>query len=170
MTNWQKRAGLLGLSLVLLTLACVTALQLFNDNIIFFLSPTELQTKADLVQGKEFRIGGLVKEGSVEELEPGVWHFVVTDMENEVIVNYRGSTPGLFKEGQGVVALGTLGENGEFQANEVLAKHDENYMPKEVAEALKKSGRWQQKETPPPYADPNKPPFDVYGSNTKLQN
>ncbi len=109
----------------------------FNDNLVFFYSPTDLQNKSlkNLI-----RIGGLIEEGSVQKPDSGVTQFVITDLKNSVIVVYKGILPALFREGQGMVAKGKIGDDGVFKADELLAKHDENYMPPEVAKALEKSG------------------------------
>ena len=117
----------------------------FEDNIVFFFSPTELAEKKPH-PAQRLRIGGLVMAGSVEKLEGAVVAFAITDTAKTVTVQYKGILPDLFREGQGVVAEGHL-KGGVFQADEVLAKHDENYMPPEVAQALKKSGQWKPKET-----------------------
>jgi len=127
----------------------------FSDNMVFFLTPSDLAAKAPR-NGRTFRLGGLVEAGSVsrvrEETRP-VARFRVTDGTAAVTVTYAGILPDLFREGQGVVALGAMQSDGSFRAAEVLAKHDETYMPKEVADALKKSGRWEpDKGTPPPPA------------------
>jgi cytochrome c-type biogenesis protein CcmE len=139
-----------------LGLGSATALTLlaFRDNLVFFLSPSELAAKAPPV-GRAFRLGGLVEAGSVtrgrEDGRP-VARFRVTDGSAAVDVSYRGILPDLFREGQGVVALGTLQPDGGFRASEVLAKHDENYIPKEVVDALKKAGHWNPREGAPPPA------------------
>ena len=139
--------------------ACVAAavgltLLAFNDSIVFFVVPAEMATNAP-PPGRSFRLGGLVEPGSVERVRVDgkpVARFRVTDGEAAVQVDFAGILPDLFREGQGVVALGTLRADGGFLASEVLAKHDETYMPKEVAEALKKSGRWNPAQGPPPPA------------------
>ena len=141
----RKRQRLIILLLALLLGGGATALMLnaFSDNLVFFYSPTDLKTKP-VPAGRSLRIGGLVEEGSVKRDSDGVTvHFTVTDLKNKVAVSYSGVLPDLFREGQGVVAEGTLGADGDFQARSVLAKHDERYMPREVAEALKKSGEWR---------------------------
>ena len=121
-------------------------LSALEENIVFFYSPTDLAEK-DLPDGRRFRLGGLVEEGSVKHLGDGLSvEFVVTDLSATVPVVYRGPLPDLFREGQGVVTEGVLTAAGVFEADSVLAKHDENYMPPEVAEALKKSGQWQGQE------------------------
>jgi cytochrome c-type biogenesis protein CcmE len=114
------------------------ALQAFRENVLFFFSPSEI-VAGDVPVERGFRLGGMVLDGSVER-EPGslTVNFVVTDFAHSIPVHYTGVLPDLFKEGQGVVARGRLTEDGSFMAEEVLAKHDENYMPPEVAEALER--------------------------------
>ena len=125
-------------------------LSALEENIVFFYSPTDLAEK-DLPDGRRFRLGGLVEEGSINHLSDGLTvEFVVTDLSATVPVVYRGPLPDLFGEGQGVVTEGELTAAGVFEADWVLAKHDENYMPPEVAEALKKSGQWQGQESSQP--------------------
>jgi cytochrome c-type biogenesis protein CcmE len=115
----------------------------FDEDLVFFFSPTELQAK-EVRPDQRIRIGGLVEEGSLAKQADGVTvSFRVTDLTTVLPVTYKGILPDLFREGQGVVAEGRLGPDGVFVASEVLAKHDENYMPREVAEALKKSGEWK---------------------------
>jgi cytochrome c-type biogenesis protein CcmE len=145
----RKRRRLLLLSIALLLLAGATALVLnaFDDSLVFFYSPTELAEKS-VAPGQRLRIGGLVEEGSVVKEADGVTvRFRVTDLNRALDVVYRGVLPDLFREGQGVVAEGTLAEDGSFLAASVLAKHDETYMPPEVAEALKKQGVWRDGAT-----------------------
>jgi cytochrome c-type biogenesis protein CcmE len=111
-----------------------------QENMLYFQSPSEL-SQQPMPAGRQFRLGGLVKPGSVERLGEGLTtQFVVTDGPEEVTVEYVGTLPDLFREGQGVIARGSLDDSGLFAASEVLAKHDENYMPPEVADALKESG------------------------------
>jgi cytochrome c-type biogenesis protein CcmE len=117
-----------------------------NDQIVFFQSPTDIASK-NVPQGQRIRLGGLVEDGSVIKTDNAQVTFRVTDLENTVAVSYKGILPDLFREGQGVVTEGTLQPDGTFVADSVLAKHDENYMPKEVAEALKDQGQWQGKES-----------------------
>ncbi len=126
-------------------LGAVVALVLvaLEDSIVFFYGPSELVARAPPA-GQRLRIGGLVVEGSVKRAEDGVSiRFEVTDLAHAVPVVFRGMLPDLFSEGQGVVAEGALDADGVFVASQVLAKHDESYMPPEVAEALKKSGKWK---------------------------
>jgi cytochrome c-type biogenesis protein CcmE len=137
--------------------ACLAAavgltLSALSDNLTFFLSPTEVAAKAPAA-GRSFRLGGLVEAGSVRKLQQNGKagaHFRVTDGNSAVDVDFAGILPDLFREGQGVVTLGTMRPNGSFLASEVLAKHDETYMPKEVADALKKNGHWNPAEGKPP--------------------
>jgi cytochrome c-type biogenesis protein CcmE len=137
----HQRLALLGLGILTLGAAAALVLTAFEDNLVFFHTPTELATK-QVAPTQRLRIGGLVAENSVVKSGSDV-RFVVTDGANAINVAYRGLLPDLFREGQGIVAEGTF-QNGVFTAREVLAKHDENYMPPEVVEALKKSGEWQR--------------------------
>jgi cytochrome c-type biogenesis protein CcmE len=120
-----------------------------QDNVLFFYSPTDIVDNPERVpSGRVFRIGGLVQNGSVKRDTGLDVQFVVTDGKNAVPVNYSGVLPDLFREGQGVVALGTRDSAGVFKASEVLAKHDETYMPPEVVDALKRAGKWKEGEGP----------------------
>ncbi len=141
MTRKRRRMVMLGAGMLALFSAAALVLTAFEDNLVFFYSPTDiLEGKAP--QGRALRLGGLVEEGSVQRGSGLEVQFRVTDLAEAVPVAYKGILPDLFREGQGVVVQGRL--NGSlFQADEVLAKHDENYMPPEVAEALKKSGQWK---------------------------
>ena len=139
----SRRMWLVLLALGGLGGAVALVLMALEENIVFFYSPTELVEK-DIDPGRRLRIGGLVEEGSVVRGgADGLIAFRVTDLSESVPVRYRGLLPDLFREGQGVVAEGMLGADGTFEASTILAKHDETYMPPEVAEALKKSGQWQ---------------------------
>ena len=142
MTPKRKRLWLLVGSLAVLGVAATLVLTALNDNIVFFYSPTQVAEKKPGPE-RRFRLGGLVEQGSVKKDGPEV-RFTVTDLQKTVAVVYRGLLPDLFREGQGVIAEGTLGPDGVFLARDVLAKHDENYMPPEVAKALKESGRWNE--------------------------
>ena len=139
MTPRQKRFAIIGG--VLLALAAATALVLnaFRSNMVFFFTPTQIST-GEAPKARAFRLGGLVQQGSVAREGINV-RFVVTDTAKNVTVQYQGTLPDLFKEGKGVVAQGELNNEGVFMAKEVLAKHDENYMPPEAAEALKRAGQ-----------------------------
>jgi cytochrome c-type biogenesis protein CcmE len=132
----QKRFVLIGLGLVALALAAALVLNAFQSNLVFFFTPTQV-VNGDVPQGRSFRIGGMVEKGSLAREGDGLTvHFIVTDMAKRVPVRFKGILPDLFKEGKGAVAQGQLGVDGTFLASEVLAKHDENYMPPEAAEAL----------------------------------
>jgi len=125
--------------LVALGVAAALVLNAFQKNLVFFYTPTHV-ANGEAPQGKSFRIGGMVEAGSLTREGDGLTvHFVVTDMAKRVPVTFKGILPDLFKEGKGVVAQGQLGANGAFLASEVLAKHDENYMPPEAADALAKA-------------------------------
>ena len=143
MTRRQRRFSLTGAALGVLALAVALVLSALNESIIFFNSPTELVEK-QIKPGTRMRIGGLVKEGSMSRGEGLAVHFEVTDGKRSVPVAYQGLLPDLFREGQGVVAEGALDSGGVFRADSVLAKHDETYMPKDVADALKKQGHWKE--------------------------
>jgi cytochrome c-type biogenesis protein CcmE len=142
MTRKQRRLALISSALAVLGVAAGLVLFAFQDSIVFFYGPSELAEK-NVAPGTRVRIGGLVKEGSVQRGPDQTVVFQVTDTNKVVKVSYRGILPDLFREGQGVVAEGVLVSLSEFKADSVLAKHDETYMPKEVADALKKQGVWQ---------------------------
>lgn len=144
MTRKQRRLSFLIVGLAVLGCATALTLNALEDTLVFFYSPTELQAK-NVPKGRPVRIGGLVEQGSVSRAA-GDTRFRVTDTAKSIDVVYRGHLPDLFREGQGVVCEGMLSDDGVFRASEVLAKHDENYMPREVVDALKKSGRWQEGE------------------------
>jgi cytochrome c-type biogenesis protein CcmE len=147
----RKRRRLLGLALGLGLLGAATAMVLaaFNDNLVFFYGPSDLAAKG-ISPGRRIRIGGLVEKQSLQHEANGrSVDFRVTDGKTDILVVYDGALPDLFREGQGVVAEGRLRADGVFVATSVLAKHDEKYMPPEVADALKKAGRWQEGGTLP---------------------
>ena len=133
------------ISIAVMAAAASTILYTFRENLVFFFTPTQLHEKIDsglFRDEQEFRLGGLVEKNSISEHADGSIRFVITDLTQTVTVEYRGLLPTLFREEQGVVATGKM--NGDvFVAREILAKHDENYMPKEVADQLKKSGQWK---------------------------
>jgi len=144
MTRKQQRLGLLALGMAALAGATVLVLSAFNDNLVFFYSPSELKAKP-VAADRRVRIGGLVEAQSLARGADGrSVSFRITDGASDVAVVYQGLLPDLFREGQGAVAEGKLRPDGLFAASSVLAKHDENYMPREVVDALKKSGRWQE--------------------------
>ena len=142
MTRKQRRLILIGSSLGVLAIAAVLVLSAMSDSIVFFNSPTDIVEK-HIAPGTRIRVGGLVKPGSVQRGENLNIRFEVTDGKSDVAVRYQGIVPDLFREGQGVVTEGKL-EAGGIAADMVLAKHDERYMPREVVDALKKTGRWEE--------------------------
>jgi cytochrome c-type biogenesis protein CcmE len=143
LTAKRRRLYLLLAAGLTLAGAAVLILNAFEDSLVFFLTPTNLKERT-VSTDQLIRVGGLVEKGSVRKESGGLTvRFAITDLTNRVEVTYRGILPDLFREGQGVVAQGRIDPGGRFNASEVLAKHDENYMPKEVAEALKKSGQWK---------------------------
>ena len=147
MTRKQQRATLLVSGVALLGVAAGLVLYALNDSIVFFYTPSEALTR-NIAEGQRFRLGGLVEKGSLKHgADEGV-SFIVTDTDKTMAVSYRGQLPDLFREGQGVVAEGRLGPGGVFLADTVLAKHDETYMPKEVADALKAKGVWKEGQAP----------------------
>ena len=143
MKNWQKRGAIIAGALLALGTASALVLNALNSNIALYVTPTEvLAGKAP--EGRAFRIGGLVKEGSLKREGTAV-QFAVTDTAQTIAVQYQGILPDLFKEGKGVVAQGQMRGDGVFVAREVLAKHDENYMPPEASEALKRAAQTNEK-------------------------
>lgn len=133
----HKRAAAIALGVAALGIAAALVLSAFEKNLVFFFTPSQVAAN-EAPQGRLFRIGGMVLAGSVQRSGIEV-RFVVTDTAKSIPVVYRGALPDLFREGKGVVAQGTLGADGVFQAREVLAKHDENYMPPEAAHAVEKA-------------------------------
>lgn len=142
MTRKQRRSILIGTCVAVLGVAVGLVLFALEDSIVFFYSPSDIAEK-NIKPGQRIRIGGLVEEGSVKRGGGARVEFAVTDTAKTLPVAYTGVLPDLFREGQGIVAEGKLGTDGVFVAENVLAKHDENYMPPEVADALRKQGHWQ---------------------------
>jgi cytochrome c-type biogenesis protein CcmE len=135
----HKRFAMVGVGLAGLAVAAVLVLTAFQENLVFFFTPTQVANR-EAPQGRSFRIGGLVEAGSVKRQTDGVTvRFVVTDTAKSIPVEYRGVLPDLFREGKGVVTQGKLGPDGLFRADEVLAKHDENYMPPEAQHAVEQA-------------------------------
>ena len=147
MSRKRLRLYLVLATLVVLGIAATLILRALNEELVFFLSPSQIVDKQPNA-GQQIRLGGLVEAGSVAKSGETV-AFSVTDLNKAVKVTYRGLLPDLFREGQGVIVEGAFDERGQFVAREVLAKHDETYMPPEVAKALKESGRWQETEGKP---------------------
>ncbi|MHA1597170.1 MAG: cytochrome c maturation protein CcmE [Alphaproteobacteria bacterium] len=144
MKRKHKRLTFVGLALLLIAAAAALILNAYEESIVFFHSPTDIVEKK-VNSDRRLRLGGLVEDGSIEKKADAVVTFRVTDLSNTVAVSYRGILPDLFREGQGVVAEGIF-KDGVFRADEVLAKHDETYMSKDVSDALKKSGQWKPEE------------------------
>jgi cytochrome c-type biogenesis protein CcmE len=147
MTRKSRRLVMIFSALGLFAVAVGLILSQLSGNIVFFLAPSELAAKAP-APGTRLRIGGLVEDGSVVKSGTQTVSFVVTDNKADVKVTYVGLLPDLFREGQGIVAEGVVEGPGQFRADTILAKHDENYMPKDVADALKKQGVWQEDSAP----------------------
>ena len=146
MTRRGRRLALIGAALAVVGAAAGLALYALSDSIVFFYSPSEVIQKA-VASGARLRVGGLVKAGSVVKTADQNVTFVLTDGAHDLKVAYQGLLPDLFREGQGVVAEGVLAGPSQMQAETILAKHDERYMPREVVDALKKQGRWQEGTT-----------------------
>ena len=141
MIKRKKRIYLISLFFITIATSIYLILWALRDNIVFFYSPTEIQQKISIKEINEMsklRLGGMVKESSIKQLNDGSINFTITDFNKEMIVFYKGIIPDLFKEEQGVIAEGSVNKEGMFIANSILAKHDENYMPPEVQNALKR--------------------------------
>ena len=151
----HKRLILILVGLAAIGVAVALVLNAFRSNLVFFYTPTEI-AEGKAPEGRPFRVGGLVEEGSLKRVGDGTSVvFVVTDSAKSIQVSYTGILPDLFKEGKGVVAQGSIQPDGSFRASEVLAKHDENYMPPEAAEALQRAGHPMDKT--PQYQQYKKP-------------
>ncbi len=140
MLNKKVKSRIFSLSIFFFIALLIVFLILksLEDNVVYFLSPSEIHNKSDISFNKKIRVGGLVKNGSINR-QANTVNFIITDLENEIIVSYKGLLPNLFSEGKGVVAEGKLNDKKYFIADKILAKHDENYMPPEVSKALEKS-------------------------------
>ena len=134
----KARIFFLALSIISAVIIIFAILKSLEENVVYFLSPTEIYNKANISFNKKIRVGGLVKMNSIKKNETSI-NFIITDLKKEFIVSYRGLVPNLFSEGKGVVAEGKLKDKKYFVADKILAKHDENYMPPEVNRALKKN-------------------------------
>ena len=152
MTRKQRRLTIIGGSLAVLAVAAALVLNAMRDSIVFFSTPSMVVEK-HVQAGKRFRLGGLVQPGSLVRGDNLSITFQVSDASASLPVAYKGILPDLFREGQGVVAEGALDTFGVFRADTVLAKHDENYMPKDVADALKKQGHWKDEYGAKPQAN-----------------
>jgi cytochrome c-type biogenesis protein CcmE len=151
MTRKQRRLTIIGTAGAVLALALGLVLYAMTDTIVFFHAPSDVAAK-HLQPGTRFRLGGLVRDGSVKRGENQTVSFDIVDAQGSVAVRYQGLLPDLFREGQGVVTEGVLEAPGIFRADTVLAKHDETYMPREVADALRRQGHWQGEEKRPQQA------------------
>tara|TARA_B100000902_G_C27008701_1_gene763629 strand:- start:26 stop:487 length:462 start_codon:yes stop_codon:yes gene_type:complete len=141
MIKRKKRIYLISLFFITIATSIYLILWALRDNIVFFYSPSEIQQKISLKEIDEMsklRLGGMVKESSIEQFNDGSINFIITDFDKEMVVFYKGIIPDLFKDQQGVIAEGSINNKGMFIANSILAKHDENYMPPEVQDTLKK--------------------------------
>jgi cytochrome c-type biogenesis protein CcmE len=145
MTRKQRRLVLIGVAGLVLVIAAGLVLYALSDRIVFFNSPSDVIAN-QLPEGSRIRLGGLVEDGSVVKEADGTVDFMVTDGAATVAVSYRGILPDLFREGQGVVTEGVISGKGSLTADTVLAKHDENYMPREVVDSLKEQGVWRHTE------------------------
>ena len=145
MTRKQRRLTMIGAAGVVMAVALGLVLVAMQDSIVFFRAPSEIAEQG-IEPGTRFRLGGLVEDGSIRREDEQITFFHVTDGGGRIEVRYQGLLPDLFREGQGVVTEGMLDQAGLFVADTVLARHDENYMPREVADALKKQGLWQHGE------------------------
>jgi len=134
----KSRIFFLSVLVILAALVIFVILRSLEENVVYFFSPTEIYNKANISFDKQIRIGGLVKKNSVSKNDTSI-NFIITDLKKEIVVSYNGLVPNLFSEGKGVVAEGKLKDKKYFVADKILAKHDENYMPPEVSEALEKS-------------------------------
>jgi len=133
----KSRIFFLGFAFFIIGLIIFIILKSLEENVVYFFSPTEIYNNSDISLNKKVRVGGLVKEGSINQ-EKTTINFIITDLKNEIIVSYNGLVPNLFSEGKGVVAEGKLNDKKYFIADKILAKHDENYMPPEVSKSLEK--------------------------------
>ena len=134
----KSRIVFLSLSLISATVVIFLILKLLEENVVYFFSPSEIYNKPNISLNEKIRIGGLVKKGSIIKDQTSI-KFIITDLKKEIIVSYNGVVPNLFSEGKGVIAEGKLRDKKYFVADNILAKHDENYMPPEVSKALEKS-------------------------------
>lgn len=146
MTRKGRRLTMIGVAVGALAVAALLVLFALRDNVVFFYTPSEVAEKS-VQAGSRLRLGGLVKKGSVERGKDQAVTFIVTDASREIKVRYKGLLPDLFREGQGVVTEGVLESAATFKADSVLAKHDETYMPRDLADSLKKQGLWQHGKT-----------------------
>ena len=142
MTRKQRRAFFIAVGLAILAFATALVLYAMRDNLSLFVTPSQISER-NIAPGQRIRLGGLVEQGSLRHTGTASYAFTVTDLKKQIEVHYTGILPDLFREGQGVVTEGRLTGNNILAADTVFAKHDEKYMPREIADALKQSGEWQ---------------------------
>ena len=148
MTPRRQRMLAVGLAVTGLAIATALSLTAFRENMMFYIELDQVAA-GNVPETRTYRVGGMVKEGTIERASGSMdVEFTITDYQNSLGVRYNGVLPDLFREGQGVIAHGRLGEDGVFQADKILAKHDENYMPPEVADSLKRSGHFPERTKP----------------------
>lgn len=140
----HQRLIFIAVSMVLLCFAVIFTLNAFKSNLVFFFSPSEIPATGVIGSERLVRIGGLVETGSIQKNDDGRVNFILTDGKASIQVEYKGILPNLFRDGQGTIAEGYLSDIRHMRAIRILTKHDENYIPKEVVDALKRSGRWQE--------------------------
>jgi cytochrome c-type biogenesis protein CcmE len=138
----QQRLIFITASVVCLCISAIITLRAFRDNLVFFYSPTDLQTHT-IEPDRVIRVGGLVETGSITHNNDESLTFIISDGNAKVSIHFKGITPNLFREGQGIVAEGVMNRSNTMEAKSILAKHDEKYMPREVVDALKRNGRWK---------------------------
>ncbi|MFW0776840.1 MAG: cytochrome c maturation protein CcmE [Rickettsiales bacterium] len=144
----HQRLLFIACSVLMLCAATLITLQAFNENIVFFYSPSDLESK-EALPDQLIRVGGLVLTGSVSEKKDNEVSFSITDGKATILVSYQGLLPSLFREGQGIIAEGYLQDRTHIRAKRILAKHDEKYVPKEVMDSLKKTGHWKEGDSTP---------------------
>ena len=148
MTPRRQRMLAVGLAVTGLAIATALSLTAFRENMMFYIELDQVAA-GNVPETRTYRVGGMVKEGTIERASGSMdVEFIITDYQNSLGVRYNGVLPDLFREGQGVIAHGRLGDDGVFQADKILAKHDENYMPPEVADSLKRSGHFPERTKP----------------------
>ncbi len=141
----HQRLVFVVVSIIFLCVATLLTLRAFSENLVFFYSPSDLADQAKRPDtSRMIRVGGLIEVGSISRPEADMVRFIVSDGNASLAIEYRGLLPNLFREGQGAIAEGHLRAPGEFKAERILTKHDENYMPKEVVDSLKKTGHWKE--------------------------
>lgn len=144
MKNWQGKFLFIFSGVFIASMCLFFVLKIFNENLIFFYTPSELISKKIEANGKTIKVGGFVLEGSLKQIDSNKIQFVLTDHQRNIKVFYMGIVPALFKEGQGTIATGTLKDQNTLNAKQILAKHDENYIPAEIVNNLKNKNLWKE--------------------------